>query len=198
MRFEKNYSLSESNMLNDTTTIFREELSAREQILWSSQPIQGLMLRSSDVFMIPFSLLWGGFAIFWESMVVYVGAPFFFMLWGIPFILFGLYMIVGRFFVDAKQREKTYYALTSERVIILSGLFRNNIRSMRLKNLSDINISVKSNGSGTITFGASHQVDRWYSWFASPGVGRYTPPEFEMIDKAKQVYDLFRKIQREL
>ena len=185
-------------MLNDTTTIFREELSAREQILWSSQPIQGLMLRSSDVFMIPFSLLWGGFAIFWESMVVYVGAPFFFMLWGIPFILFGLYMIVGRFFVDAKQREKTYYALTSERVIILSGLFRKNIRSLSLKTLSEINISVKSNGSGTITFGASHPMAWWHSGFVWPGMGRYTAPAFEMIDNAKQVYELLWKAQREL
>ncbi len=185
-------------MLSDTTATFREELSAGERILWSGQPKQGFMLRPSDAFMIPFSLLWGGFAIFWESMVVVGGAPFFFMLWGIPFVLMGLYMIAGRFFVDAKQREKTYYALTNERVIILSGLFGRNVRMLSLKTLSDINISVKNDSSGTITFGPSHPMASWYSGFAWPGTGKYTAPAFEMIDNAKQVYELLRKAQREM
>ena len=33
------------------------------------------------------------------------------MLWGIPFVLVGLYIVFGRFFVDAKQREKTCVAI---------------------------------------------------------------------------------------
>ena len=188
----------DSNNLIDTAALFREELGAGERILWCSQPKQGLTLRPSDTFLIPFSLLWGGFAIFWESSVIVGGAPFFFMLWGIPFVLIGLYIIVGRFFVDAKQREKTYYALTNERAIILSGLFGRNIRALSLKTLSDININVKGDGSGTITFGPSHPMASWYSGLAWPGMGKYTAPGFEMIENARQVYELLRKAQREM
>jgi hypothetical protein len=185
-------------MSDNISILFREEIDTDERILWSGLPKQGLILRPSDAFVIPFSLLWGGFTILWETMAVTSGAPISFMLWGIPFVLVGLYLIVGRFFVDAKQREKTYYALTNERVIILSGLFRRDIRSLNLKNLSDINLSVKNDASGTIMFGPSHPMAWWYSGLAWPGMGRNTTPAFEMINNAKRVYDLLRKAQREL
>ncbi len=62
--------------------------------------------------MIPFSLLWCGFAIFWEVSVLSTDGPLIFKLWGIPFVIVGLYMAVGRFFIDAKQRAKMYYGVT--------------------------------------------------------------------------------------
>ena len=70
----------------------------REKLLWLGRPKQGLMFSKKDLLQVPFSLMWGGFAIFWESMAVrQVNAPFFFKLWGIPFVLIGLYLIIGRF-----------------------------------------------------------------------------------------------------
>jgi len=185
-------------MLENPSDKFRDELNPGERIIWSGQPRQGLMLRPSDIIMIPFSIMWGGFAIFWEFEAASGGAPIFFMLWGIPFVLLGLYMIFGRFFFDGLQRSKTHYALTNERVIIISGVFNQNTKVLDIRKLPEINISTKGNGSGTIIFGASHPMAWMYSGSGFPNMGRYNiAPGFEMIDDAKTVYKHIKRLQRE-
>jgi len=177
---------------------FRGELNPGERIVWSGQPQQGLLLRPSDIFMIPFSIMWGGFAIFWEFSATSGGAPSFFMLWGIPFVLVGLYMIFGRFFFDSMQRKKTYYALTNERVIIISGVFNQSTKTLDIKKIPEINISTKGNGSGTITFGASSPMGWAYSGSGFSNMGRYnTAPSFELINDAQTVYQHVKRLQRE-
>jgi hypothetical protein len=42
----------------------RTHLDIDESLLWTGKPKQGINLKRSDAFMIPFSLMWGGFAIF--------------------------------------------------------------------------------------------------------------------------------------
>jgi hypothetical protein len=182
----------------NTTDKFRDELNPGERIIWSGRPQQGLMVRPGDALMIPFSLLWGGFAVFWEFGVVASGAPFFFTLWGIPFVLVGLYVILGRFFVDAAQRKKTYYALTNERIIIISGLFNQNIKSLELKKVPELNLSTKGDDKGTITFGALSPMAWMYEGSGFPNPRRYPiAPSFEMIDNVKTVYQYIKSLQRE-
>ncbi len=184
--------------MDDIASMFRNELSSGERLLWYGRPQQGPVLRPTDAFMIPFSLLWGGFSIFWEASVVIATAPSFFSLWGVPFVLIGLYMIIGRFFVDAYIRSKTYYAVTSERILIVSGMLNREVRSLSLKTLSDINLKLKGNGSGTILFGNSIFGAAFYDGTPMPGSRRYQPPGFEFIENARTVYDLVRKAQKEL
>jgi hypothetical protein len=70
--------------------------------------------------------LWGGFFIFWEAEVAgYWGSPkhgpnsTFMVLWGIPFLLVGQYLIWGRFLHDAWLKRRTYYAVTNRRVLAM-------------------------------------------------------------------------------
>ena len=81
-----------------------------------------------------------------------------FPLFGIPFVLAGLYMILGRFIHDSKKRAKTFYGLTDQRAIIISGLFSKSVKSLNLRSLSDVSLSEKSDKSGTITFGQENQM----------------------------------------
>jgi hypothetical protein len=184
-------------MWDDSDNQIKSELSSKERLLWTGRPTLGVKLRAADVFLIPFSLVWGGFAIFWESMVVVQGAPFFFALFGIPFVLIGLYLMFGRFWVDARQRAKTYYGLTNERVIIVSGQFRRSIKSVNIDTLTDVSLTEKSDGSGTITLGP---MPPWHHWFGDsswPGGGDFASPSLEFIDNARQVYEKIRDAQRE-
>jgi hypothetical protein len=165
-----------------------------ERVLWSGQPRQGLTLRGSDAYLIPFSLIWCGFVVFWESMVVYSGGPLFARLWGIPFVLAGIYFVFGRFFVDAAQRRRTYYAVTNDRILIASGLRSRSTRSLALRTLDQVDLSARSSGEGTIMFGRSP-----YGSFAIPGwpsMGKTLPPMFELISDAAKIAKLIRDAQR--
>src|SRR5260221_4525692 len=142
-------------MLNNPSSEIERELSSGERLLWSGQPRRGFRLRSSDAFVIPFSILWCGFAIFWEASVITKGAPFFFMLWGIPFVLVGLYIVFGRFIVDARTRERTFYCVTSERIIIVSVLFAMRIKSLALRTSSNISVPERHHIRGTFNFSPS-------------------------------------------
>jgi len=171
-------------------------LDSGESLIWSGRPRQGLLLRGSDAFMIPFSLLWGGFAIFWEASVLEQGAPFFFGLFGVPFVLIGLYFIIGRFLVDSRVRAKTFYGVTDRRVIIVSGLVSRSTNSLPLRTLHDISLRERSDGRGTILFGRPHPFAAWYAGMQWPGMSQYETPSFELIEHSKRVHDQILEAQR--
>jgi hypothetical protein len=183
--------------ISTSTTIpaIQRELKPEEKLLWNGQPQGGIKLRASDALMIPFSLMWGGFAIFWEVGVITTKAPFFFKLWGIPFVLVGLYMIFGRFIVDAKSREQTSYAVTSQRILIVCELLGRKVKSLNLRNVPEVTLAEKSDGSGTITFGSVSPAQAWNnsSW---PGANQSQVPSFEMINNARQVYNIIQEAQQ--
>ena len=147
-------------------------------------------MRASDALLIPFSLLWGSFAIFWEVSVLKTPSPGFFAIFGAPFVLAGLYMIVGRFFSDSYIRSKTAYGVTNRRAILISGVFSRTVKSLPLHMLSDLSMTEKRDGSGTITFGPVHPAARW-----TGGGGQNATPSFEMIVSAKDVYNRIRQAQ---
>src|SRR4051812_34410519 len=45
----------------DPAEVIRPRLARDEALLWSGKPGKGIRLAASDIFAIPFSLLWGGF-----------------------------------------------------------------------------------------------------------------------------------------
>jgi hypothetical protein len=170
----------------------RAELAPGELVLWSGRPRRGLTLEATDAFMIPFSLLWAGFAVFWEVSALAGDAPVFFLIWGIPFLAVGAYITVGRFFWDARQRARTHYALTDRRALVISGGRRHLVSSTDLRHLGTLEVTEHRGGRATLTFGASTMpMWRWVpaGW---PMAGQYRPAAFRSIEDGRRVYELFR------
>jgi hypothetical protein len=156
------------------------ELLSGESVYWAGMPNPQVIFHSDDWGVIPFSLLWGGFAIFWEAGVLGLwtdstksptGAFSNLMaLWGIPFVLIGQYMIWGRFVVDAWLKRRTYYAVTNRRVLILQEGWERKTNFVFLESLPEL--SREGTSIGTLwlgpklpTFGARGQRTRGFSRF---------------------------------
>jgi hypothetical protein len=180
--------------------LFRPYLSSGERVLWSSQPKQGLALSGSDALLIPFSLMWGGFAIFWNVGVwsfpkTGENIDWFMRLWGLPFLAVGIYLIVGRFFYDAWLRKHLFYAVTDRRVLILRGVRSSKLTSRDFKSLPMLELTEHRDGTGTIAFD-SDEVG--YSMLGRrrgfAGWTRTATPnaQFFRIDNPRKVYELIR------
>jgi hypothetical protein len=181
----------------------QEVVSGDERLLWVGKPVGGIRFLPGDLLMIPFSLMWGGFAFFWEYMVLTSGAPFFMALWGVPFVLVGAYMIAGRFVLDAFSRSRTFYGVTDRRAIIVKTWPSRNVQSILLSTLTELDLKGGSGGSegrGTITFGSAPFGSAFTGAFSVsgwPGTTRYAAPSFVLVPEARHVYDLIRRAQAE-
>jgi hypothetical protein len=171
-------------------------LDAGERLLWEGYPSQRLfVLTKQDAVLIPFSILWGGFALFWNVGVWVAGAPLFFSLFGLPFLAVGAYMTVGRFYHDRYLRRHTVYALTDRRAFIASSAFGK--RTLRDKQITAMTrIDYTQGTEATLAFdpsAASLGTSRSATSFAPGGTGDFT---FRLIPDGDPVYRLVRDIQR--
>lgn len=175
------------------------ELLSGESIVWAGQPNPRVVFHKEDATLIPFSLLWGGFAIFWEMGVMGLlpfghqgGAPWKFgEIWGIPFVLVGQYLIWGRFVYASWKKARTYYAVTNRRVITVQGGPTRKVASSYIDTLPALVKSVRSDGIGTVNFAQTEPV-----WSRGRGWGVWNPinvgdvPAFVDVDNADEVYRL--------
>ena len=91
-----------------------------ETLLWTGRPDPSRHLDASDLFLVPFSLLWGGSVISFEVGALAQGDASL-ALFGIPFVVIGLFLIAGRFLVKARQKRSTVYGLTAARALVATG-----------------------------------------------------------------------------
>jgi hypothetical protein len=162
-----------------------------ERILWSGRPAQGLLLQPIDTYLIPFSLLWCGFAVFWNLTAWRSGAPVFFQVWGLPFLAVGAYFVIGRFIHDAFLRRRQIYAVTNRRVLALTEGRSVRLRSFDIDQLPTVDMRERPDGSGTIRFGLQMPLPGRSSF------GQLVPaldPRLQFLGIAR-VRDVYRLIQ---
>jgi len=171
--------------------LFRRYLLPGEHLVWMDRPDPHALFTTADLFLVPFSILWAGFAVFSESSVIAGRAPLFFMLWGIPFVLVGAYITVGRFVYKRIAQRHTYDAVTNQRVLSLNTLLTHHLQAAFIRSLPTISIS-GSDHRGTVQFG---QPPSYASWIANTGWGFFGPSAaglvaFYNIPDPQHVYNL--------
>jgi hypothetical protein len=174
------------------------ELEEGERLLWAGQPPQGVRFSLLDIFLIPFSLVWGGFAIAWEVLAIVSGAPFFFALFGVPFVVVGLHLMVGRFFTDARARARTFYGVTDRRAIIVTNTPERRVQALDLEGLEAITLREESKGSGSIEFGRPMLTPAPGGGWKASIPGKEPLPSFEKIADAHAVYQILKDAQVDL
>ncbi|GAA4608085.1 hypothetical protein BJY16_006661 [Actinoplanes octamycinicus] len=160
-----------------------------ERVLWQGRPQRHRLFRRTDLTLVPFSLLWCGFAIFWETSVILSGGPTLLKLWGIPFVLIGLYLVAGRFVVRAVASRRTRYTITTNRVLVHGGWSGTRLTTAYLKSLPPPVVTERPDGSGDLAFGAlpgptdvfttTHRRNGWRAWSTEPST---TPVLWDIPD----------------
>lgn len=171
---------------NDTTWV-RGKLYPGESLLWNGKPAKGHFFRKEDLFLIPFSIMWCGFVVFWASNAFKSDAPIFLKLWGIFFVSMGLFFTVGRLLIRRRRENRTSYALTSQRIL---AKFGNHIQTLDLCNLPHISVRQRADGTGSIRFGETGYSRRRVSGFGEDleqGYSSYSVLELRNIPDVNQV-----------
>ena len=114
------------------------------------------------------------------------------------FLFVGLYMFLGRFLVDARKRSRRFYAVTNERVIILSAGSSTVVKSLNLDTLSDITMTERSNGSGVISFGPWSSMLLGYTGWGWPGTNADLISMLEPQQGIRELYETIIKARRAL
>lgn len=133
----------------------RAMLAPGEYILWHGKPaVKGGLLNRSDFFMIPFSIVWAGFAVFSFAGIITGNRRPIEMLFCGLFLLAAFYITIGRFIIAAIRLHNTEYAITSRQVLICTN---RGVEALSRATLPAPRLELRKNGRGTIWFGQRAQ-----------------------------------------
>ena len=176
-----------------------------EKVLWTGRPDPRRLVSRADLFLIPFSVMWGGFAIFWELAVLGVidfgdagsgdAAPWFFALWGIPFVVAGLYLIAGRFLVKRWVRRRTVYAVTDQRVVVMRRVRGARVDTGYIHSLPNVTASVDASGRGTIDFRSGDGGTFGSRAFANPWATGMSGLVFDEVPNAHEALAFINSVR---
>ena len=172
----------------------RSHLDSGEKLLWAGRPAQGMVLTTPrDWTVSAFGVVWLGFGVYniWPTKApdpLKSPVPFaLFVATGLLTLGIGIYLLIGRFFIDRLYRSRLIYGVTDRRAIIVSGVRRRSVQSIYLSSLSALTLEERRDGSGTIYFGDQPSYLRGAS-----GVGFWQGlgSQFFRIADVKQVYTI--------
>jgi hypothetical protein len=134
--------------------------------VWVCMPVQGMSYRVIPV-LFNSNLVFLVIAVVIETGAIATNDSLLFKLIGVPWVLAGLLLVIGRFCFDTYRRAHTIYALTKDYAyIVRDGRFPF-VVSLNLATTHPISFRRRGDGSGTVTFGPrflSFSSEMFYSY----------------------------------
>jgi hypothetical protein len=113
------------------------------------------------------------------------------------FSILGIYLLVGRLFVRRIIRRRTFYAITTTRVLVLRTFPGRELRSLRLADIPSVITAKRGKGLGTVYFGPTSWSSSLYGDTGLEVLGTVPAeafPVFRDIRDYKQVEHLLASL----
>jgi len=128
-------------------------LNANEKVLWSGKPVKKAFILPA-LGSIPFGLFFLGFFIFWLWGASSAGAPAFFTLFGLPFILVGFGITFDPSVWQLMRYRNTEYMITDKRIITQTGAIGLDTRFVDFDKIQEVYVKIgifdRLFGTGTL------------------------------------------------
>jgi hypothetical protein len=168
MLFGRNGNLRSQSAILTPRQQITDELSPSEKLIWVDRPASVIHHAFTSIGSFLFGIPFFAFAVFWTWMASEPlrrggidgppGFSYFFPMFGIPFLLVGLGMLLAPLW-SAFAARHTIYALTDKRLIILTKYPVRNFQFWPLEKLDDITRSGSTNGPGNLYFAKKTQYN---------------------------------------
>ena len=158
----------------------RKRLDSGEALVWAGRP-RPARLAAMALPMFIFGMPWTAFAVLWTCGAAGFKIPkpglnfgFLFPLWGLPFVLVGLGMLLGPVWGYLLAR-RMIYAATSKRLL---AVFGGTVRSFTPQKPLRVSCLEREDGSGDLTFPDAVGF--------SPSPGLKTAPGFYGVERVRE------------
>lgn len=128
-------------------------LNPDERVVWSGKPVKTAFILPG-LASIPFGLIFVGFSFFWMWTASAGGAPDFFTLFGLPFVLIGIGLTFGPFLLQLMRYNNTEYMITNKRLITQTGAIGIDTRFVEFEKIQEVYVQIgiidRLLGTGTV------------------------------------------------
>ena len=187
------------NIPSNLQETIKSELKSGEKVVWAEQPIPELYKKAGLavwLFFIPWTL----FSMFWIAGAAGFKIPDFsqggfelFPLFGLPFLLIGLWGLLLPFRIK-KQAQEMVYVITNLRAFSIEGIKTVKFKSYNPKEFSQLERKQNQDGTGDITFMKETYTDsdgdrrsRDHGFFAIKDVKRVEALLENILDSSKTI-----------
>jgi len=147
-----------NNLKPELKKLVDNELRSRERVSWAGQPIAKQRAISGFALWL-FFIPWTGFSIFWVNGAIEQSkGESAFPLFGIPFLLIGIWMLLTPI-REWFKANKTVYVVTNQRAFTIEAIKSIKVTNFNSEHITNIEKKINIDGSGDLILLKENYVD---------------------------------------